>query len=99
MNMKMMAVKDVLADEEDEKTDFQDLQHEITEQGGGIHLLIVAIDSVKTMEIKSVTLHFQNRLEGLWAFNVLAATARNVHKTCVEDAKLCQTLRTQAHHL
>ncbi len=94
----MMTVKDGLTDG-DEKTDFQDSQQESTEQSGEMHLLIVAIDPAIPMEIKSVTFHFQSRAEGLQAFNVLATTARNVHKTCVEDARLYAKVRPPMHHL
>lgn len=83
----MKLVKGTLIDE-GEKPDFQDSPYEIAERMGEVHLLIVAIDPAVSTEIKSATFHFPNRKEGLQAFNVLVATARNVHKTCVEDARL-----------
>ncbi|MCI0525863.1 MAG: hypothetical protein L0Y56_00215 [Nitrospira sp.] len=64
-----------------------------TELMGEMHLLIVAIDPTLPMGIKSATYNFTNREEGLQAFNVLAATARNVRKTSVEDARLYAKVR------
>lgn len=96
--MKRARSKDCLVDEE-EKVDFQGSQYEITAQSGEIHLLIVAVDPAIPLEIKSVVFHFQNRAEGLQAFNTLAATARNVHKTCVEDSRLYAKVRAATPHL
>ncbi|GEM_PF-1876280 len=96
--MKVRTVNDSVVDE-DEKIDDQDSQYEITEQMGEIQLLIVAIDPAISMEIKSVTFHFQNREEGLQVFNVLAATAGNTHRTCVENSRLYAKVRTPMHHL
>jgi hypothetical protein len=90
--------KDCLADVE-EKADSPDSRGEITERSGEVNLLIVAIDPAIPLEIKSVVFNFQNRAEGLQAFNVLAATASNVHKTCVEDPRLYAKVRPQMHHL
>ncbi len=94
----MKTMKGGLTDE-DEKTNFQDSQQKVTEQSREMHLLIAVIDPAIPMEIKSATFHFQNSVEGLQAFNVLAATARNVHKTCVEDARLYAKVRPPMHHL
>jgi hypothetical protein len=66
---------------------------------GEMHLLIIAIDPVIPMGVKSVTLQFPNREEGLQAFNALAATAKNVHKTYVEDVRPHAKARAQVSHL
>ncbi|HLB01609.1 MAG TPA: hypothetical protein VJM77_00565 [Nitrospiria bacterium] len=84
--MKIKKIKDPLTDH-CEKVDFKDSQLKITERMGEMHLLIFAIDPATPMGIKSATFDFPNRVEGLQMFNVLAATARNVCKTCVEEAR------------
>jgi hypothetical protein len=94
MNIKKL--KDTLTDE-GEKADFQDSQQDITEPAKELHLLVIALDPAIPMELKSVTFHFENRDEGLQAFDVLAATARNVYKTCVEDTRQDRTVRRQMH--
>jgi hypothetical protein len=84
--MKIMKIKDSMTNQ-GKNVDFQDLQLEITERVGQMHLLIVAIDLAMPMGIKSATFHFPNREEGLQTFNILEATAQNALKTCVEDAR------------
>ncbi len=80
--MKIKKIKDALTGKCD------------TERMEEMHLLIVAIDPTIPTGVKSVTLDFQNREEGLQAFNVLAATARNVHKTYIEDTRLYTKSKT-----
>jgi hypothetical protein len=96
--MKIKKIKDSLTDQ-GEKVDFQDPQLEIQEGIEEMQLLIVAIDPAIPMGVKSATFNFPNREEGLQAFNVLVATARNAHKTCVEDDRLYAKVKTQMRHL
>ena len=84
--MKIKEIKDPFPDH-CEKVNFEDSQLEIKERMGEMHLLIFAIDPVTPTGIKCATFDFPNRVDGLQMFNVLAATARNVLKTCVEEAR------------
>jgi hypothetical protein len=96
--MKAKKMRDFSADT-NAKVHFRNSQNGIAERMGEMHLLIVAIDPAVPTGIKSVTLDFQDKEEGLQAFNVLAATAKNVHKTYVEDVRQHAKARPQMHQL
>jgi hypothetical protein len=83
--MKTTKIGDVFNNKQGEMTDRRKTPRYDSEQSGEIQLMIIAIDPSNLMENRSVIFQFAKKYEGMMAYHVLAATAKNVHSACVGD--------------